>query len=237
MKLIISCFTIAYCLFKNLYFGGFELMNSMNFSKNEEHIWSEFVQQFHLSGEQESKFKKYLSTLLEENKKINLTTITSVQGIIEDHFTDSLMLSKFVDFKNINSLCDIGAGAGFPGIPLKILYPHLHLVLIEVVQKKIRFLENIISELDLESAEVYPFDWRTFLRKTDYEIDLFCARASLQPKELIRMFKPVCPYKNAQLVYLAATGWEPDEKVASFVKKQEKYKVGNKKRKFVFLGF
>jgi len=210
-------------------------MNSLNFSENEEKVWIEFVKKFNLSDEQQKKFKQYLFMLLDENTKINLTTITSVEGIINYHFVDSLMLSEFVDFQSIKSLSDIGTGAGFPGMPLKILYPHLNLFLIEVVQKKIRFLEKVIHELNLENVQVYPFDWRTFLRKTDYDIDFFCARASLQPQELIRMFKPSCLYKNAQLVYLAAIGWEPDEKIVPFVQKQEKYKVGNRKRKFVFL--
>jgi len=211
-------------------------MSIVNFSKNEEKFWHNFIGKFGFSKEQEEKFLIYLGMLLEANKKINLTTITSVEGVINYHFADSLMLANFLDLKKINFICDVGSGGGFPGIPLKILYPHVKIILIEVVQKKVRFLEKVINNLSLEGAHVYDQDWRTFLRKTEYEIDLFCARASLQPEELVRVFKPTCPYKNAQLIYWAATGWQPSGKVKSFVKKEEKYTVGNKKRKFIFLG-
>jgi len=208
----------------------------VDFSKKEEKIFHDFVTNFNLSLQQADAFKKYLSMLLRENEKINLTTITSVEGVIRYHFADSLLLSKCIDFTAMKSIGDIGTGGGFPGIPLKILYPHLRLTLIEVVQKKVRFLRKMIKSLNLDNSQVYDLDWRTFLRKTDYDIDLFCARASLQPDELIRMFKSSCRYKNAQLVYFAATGWSPSDKVEKYVKKEEKYKVGNKKRKFIFLG-
>jgi len=207
----------------------------VDFSAKEERIFNNFVQDFSLSSVQEDQFKRYLSMLLRENEKINLTTIDSIEGVIKYHFADSLFLSKFVDFTEIKSICDVGTGGGFPGIPLKILYPHVELILIEVVQKKVRFLKKVINSLNLENSQVYDLDWRTFLRKTDYSIDLFCARASLQPEELIRIFKASCLYKNSQLVYFAATTWSPSNKVEKFIKKEEKYKVGNKKRKFVFM--
>ncbi|MFC1842467.1 16S rRNA (guanine(527)-N(7))-methyltransferase RsmG [Candidatus Dependentiae bacterium] len=210
-------------------------MSALNFNKNEEEIWKNFVDRFSLSQEQQDKLKQYLFVLLKENEKINLTTITSIEGIIQYHFADSLEISKYINFKDIRCICDVGTGGGFPGIPLKILFPHLNLILIEVVNKKIRFLQKVIHALQLDSAQVYSSDWRTFLRKTEYHVDLFCARASLQPEELVRLFKPSCIYKDARLFYWAAAGWEPSENVAPFVKNQEKYKVGNKKRKFVFL--
>jgi len=208
----------------------------VTFSTKEEKIFASFAQDFNLSAQQQDLFKRYLSMLLRENEKINLTTITTVEGVIKYHFADSLYLSKYIDFTKFKSICDIGTGGGFPGIPLKILYPHLELTLIEVVQKKVRFLEKVTKSLNLENTQVYDLDWRTFLRKTQYSIDLFSARASLQPEELIRMFKPSCMYKNAQLIYFAATPWVPSAKVEKFVKKEEIYKVGNKKRKFIFMG-
>ena len=94
---------------------------------------------------------------------------------------------------------------------------------------------NVIKQLGLKNVHVIDQDWRTFLRKTHYPIDLFCARASLAPEELIRIFKPSCPYNGAALIYWASTSWQADAQVAPFVEKEVPYTVGNKKRKFVFL--
>ena len=157
-------------------------------------------------------------------------------------------------------MVDVGSGAGFPGLPLKIMMDGCQcppsealasedtrvedllgnpvqgvtLVLMEVSKKKQEFLRAVISELGLENVEIVDIDWRTFLRKTSYEIDLFLARASLQPEELLRMFKPGSPYKHATLIYWAAKQWEAEQKVALFVKREEPYTVGDKKRKLVF---
>ena len=170
----------------------------------------------------------------EWNKKINLTTITDPIAIIKEHFQDSLMISHFIDFLPIMMICDVGTGAGFPGIPLKICYPHLAVVLIEVSKKKILFLEKLIDVLRLENVLLGSLDWRTFLRKTNYSIDLFLARASLSVEELIRMFKPACHYRNAQLVYWASRTWVIPAVAQSFIQKEEWYKINNKKRRYIF---
>jgi len=208
----------------------------LNFDKAEQAVWNNFVAKYDLSGEKSEQFKKYLFFFIEENKKINLTAITSVQDIIKYHFDDSLMISKFVDFNNIKSICDIGTGGGFPGIPLKIAFSHLNLFLIEVVQKKVHFLKKAADQLFLENVEVVDLDWRTFLRNTNYDIDLFCARASLQPEELVRLFKPVSPYKNSKLVYWASSKWKPSDKVAQFIECEKDYVIDKKQRKFIFFG-
>ena len=145
------------------------------------------------------------------------------------------MLSKAIDLSAITTICDVGTGAGFPGIPLAIKYPQLRVILLEVSHKKIDFLDLVINKLELDNVEIYPHDWRTFLRTTDDSVNLFCARASLQPEELIRLFKPGCSYKDATLVYWAASDWLPVGKEESFIKKEVPYSVGNKKRKLVVL--
>lgn len=194
----------------------------------------ELTQFFELSQDQEKQFDIYLSMLQTWNKRMNLTAITDTEGIISHHFVDSLYASKFFNFNSIASLADIGAGAGFPALPLKIKFPHFFVVLIEVNTKKIQFLETIINELGLQNVEIYSFDWRTFLRKTDYSLDIFVARASLQIPELLRVFNPSSSYQNAQLLYWASQHWEPSEKEKEFVERQEWYEVENKKRKIVF---
>lgn len=205
----------------------------MNKSPREQ-LFEQFIRDEQLTERQADQFYTYLNLIQEWNKKFNLTTITDVADIIADHFQDSLRLADAVDLSAINSLGDIGAGAGMPGIPLKIKYPHLSLVLIEVNQKKISFLNHVIGVLGLEQVQIYSLDWRTFLRKTNYEVDLFCARASLHPDELVRMFKPSSPYKDAQLIYWASHDWQPGKKEGPFMVDEKKYQIKNKKRRLVF---
>jgi len=205
------------------------------FGTSFEKKWIEFVEREKLSEKQTQQFAQYMALLLKANEQMSLTTITKPENIVAHHFQDSLALGKFVDLRKATGLCDVGSGGGFPGIPLKIMYPHLQLVLVEVNTKKIRFLRRVLQELGLKNYEVYPYDWRTFLRKTEYPIDFFCARASLQPEELLRMFKPSCPYKQAELVYWASDLWQPNKTVHQFMYKEEPYTIKRKKRRLVFM--
>ncbi len=196
-------------------------------------LWQEFVTTEALSSRQNDQCATFLQLLIEWSEKINLTTIIAPSAIIRYHFQDSLVLDRCVDMDTIQTVCDVGTGAGFPGIPLAIKYPKLRIVLLEVNHKKIDFLDLVINKLELENVEIYPHDWRTFLRTTDDEVQLFCARASLQPEELLRVFKPGCRYKDAQLVYWAAQDWQPLDRELPFIRQQMPYSVGNKKRKLV----
>lgn len=196
--------------------------------------WTTFVQKEQLNQIAQERFAQYLHLLIEWNKQFNITTITDPESIIRYHFQDSLYVRNVIDLKNCSGVCDVGSGGGFPGIPLAICYPEVKILLIEVNHKKVQFLQAVIDELKLPAVELYTLDWRTFLRKTSYNIDLFFARASLKPIELLRMFKPICHYKGAILIYWAADVWQPDEKEQPFIQREVPYKMGNKKRKLVF---
>lgn len=196
-----------------------------------ETVWQQFGMQEQLTDTQVEQFKKYAALLQEWNKHINLTAIETTQGIIEDHFQDSLALAKAFDVSKVSMLADVGTGAGFPGLALKIKYPHLGVILLEVTLKKITFLEHVVEQLNLDKVTIVSDDWRTFLRTTEYPLQLVCARASLQPDELVKMFKPSCPYKEATLVYWAAKGWEADKKVQEYFEEEISYQVGKKLRK------
>jgi len=135
----------------------------------------------------------------------------------------------------VAATADVGTGGGFPGIPLKILFPHLTMILIEVNNKKRTFLEYVLKELNIDNVVIYPHDWRTFLRSTSYSIDCFFARASLQPEELVHIFKPRSAYQNAKLVYWASAGWTAGKQEAQFVEKEVEYEIADGiKRKYVF---
>jgi len=204
-----------------------------NFNSNALNAWHIFVKQAALSQEQEKLFLMYLEQLIAWNKKTNITRITSIQDVITYHFQDSLYITDFIDFTQLKSICDVGTGGGFPGIPLKIKYPHLSVVLLEVNSKKIAFLNAIIELLQLKNIYVSPYDWRTFLRIAPEPVDLFCARASLKPDELMRVFKPGCAYNNSTLVYWASEQWELGAVEKKYFTGEHSYKVGNKRRRYI----
>jgi 16S rRNA (guanine527-N7)-methyltransferase len=204
--------------------------------KPEEKVWADFQELEKLTDQQVELFKMYERYLSKCNEEFNLTAIKDLSGIVRQHFQDSLALAKFVDLSKIKTICDIGTGAGFPAIPLKILFPHLRVILIEVTKKKVQFLTDLVNLLELSNVEVCELDWRTFLRKTEFEIDLFVTRAAIDELELSRAFKPACFYNKSTIVYWATQEWEAHPKAQDLVKRTEPYKLGHKHRKLVFLG-
>jgi 16S rRNA (guanine527-N7)-methyltransferase len=109
------------------------------------------VEQFgiRLSDKQLEQFETYYLLLVEWNEKMNLTGITERDAVYEKHFYDSLTLAGVVDLNQMNNLADIGSGAGFPSIPLAIVYPHLKVTIIDALAKRIRFLNEVTSALGL----------------------------------------------------------------------------------------
>ncbi len=103
-----------------------------------------------ISETQLSMFVVYLEMLQKYNQMFNLTSITEDHAICVKHFLDSAMVSQFFNLKPINTVIDVGTGGGFPGIPLKILFPHLKVALLDSLQKRVSFLSDVISELHLE---------------------------------------------------------------------------------------
>jgi 16S rRNA (guanine527-N7)-methyltransferase len=196
-------------------------------------LWNRFFTEEKLTEMQLDQFKQYYELLIDWNTRINLTRITELSDAIDYHFQDSLRLGDALPLESIRSLADIGAGAGFPSIPLKIKYPHLSLVLIEVSGKRILFLQEVIKQLGLTNIEISSLDWRTFLRQTDYAIDYFCARASLAVSELLHYCKPSCRYRSSGLVYWASDEWEPTSRETKLIKSEYPYSIGTKKRKLV----
>lgn len=192
------------------------------------------AQEFRLTGHQVDQFAQYALLLKKASQEFNITTITHDKDMVSYHFKDSLMISNYCDFKTITGCADVGSGGGFPGLPLKILFPDIPMILIEVNEKKIHFLKEVIQTLVLPKIEVCTLDWRTFLRKTLYPIDLFLSRASLHPDELLKMFKPSSPYKQAKLVYWASEQWNPQENEKQYIAQEQEYRVGNRKRRFIF---
>lgn len=199
-----------------------------------EKVWDSFLQEENISQEQLELFKKYENFLTQTNKNFNLTAILNLAGIVRQHFQDSLALRKLIDLNKINSIADVGTGAGFPSIPLKILFPHLKVILLEVNKKKGQFLRDLIKILDLKDITVCDLDWRTFIRTTQEDIDLFLTRAALSEEELTRMFRSNCHYNTSTLVYWVTDQWEVDPKYKEYLKELKEYKLAKKVRKLAF---
>ena len=102
---------------------------------------------------QKKQLEQFYKLLITWNEKINLTRITSKEDVYLKHFYDSLTIVKVVNLEEKATLCDIGTGAGFPGIVLKIAYPHLKITLVDALQKRVNYLNEVINDLGLKDIE------------------------------------------------------------------------------------
>lgn len=134
-----------------------------------------------LTEEKLEKLNKFYNLLIEWNKKINLTRIEEEEEVYLKHFYDSLTIAKVVDLSEIKTLCDIGTGAGFPGIVLKIFYPNLKITLIDSLQKRVNYLNEIIKDLGFENIEAIH------VRGEDYkgQYDVVTSRAVANIEKLL----------------------------------------------------
>lgn len=132
-----------------------------------------------LSDEQINQFMQYYELLVETNKVMNLTAITEFDEVIEKHFLDSLSLIRVCDLDRDIKVLDMGTGAGFPGIPLKIAFPKLQLVLADSLNKRIHFLQGVIEQLDLKKVEAIHARAEELGRNKNYreQFDLCVSRA------------------------------------------------------------
>lgn len=114
------------------------------------------LKEFHitLSEKQLNQFLTYYELLIEKNKVMNLTTITEFEEVLKKHFIDSLSLVKVCDLVENFSVIDVGTGAGFPGIPLKIVFPNLKVTLLDSLKKRVFFLQEVIEKLELDDIDV-----------------------------------------------------------------------------------
>lgn len=139
------------------------------------------------------------NTLIETNKTMNLTRITDKEDVYLKHFYDSLTLAKIYDLSKAESLCDIGTGAGFPGLILKIFYPNLKITLIDALLKRVNYLNNLIEKLNLKDIKAYHIRAEDLI-KQGKKYDIVTARAVASLPKLLSFTMPLVNDKGSFLV-------------------------------------
>lgn len=161
-----------------------------------------------LNDEQKRQFDSFYELLVEWNKVMNLTGITEYEEVNEKHFVDSLSITKAIYMNCVDNLIDIGTGAGFPGIPLKIAFPHLKVVLLDSLNKRIKFLNTVIEELGLIDIETIHGRAEDFAKQGEYreQFDLCVSRAVANLSTLSEYCMPYIhtggmfiPYKSGEV--------------------------------------
>lgn len=155
-----------------------------------------------LNEEQLNKLNQYYNILIEENKKINLTGITSKKEVYLKHFYDSLSVAPLIEDKNIK-LCDIGTGAGFPGVVLKIAFPKLDVTLVDSLEKRTKFLNYLIKELKLENIKVETARIEEYSRKHQEEFDIVTSRAVASIPVILEMASQLVKVKGHFIILKA----------------------------------
>lgn len=151
-----------------------------------------------ISEKQLKDLEKYYEMLIETNKNLNLTRITEKQEVYLKHFYDSLTISQVIDLNQNLNIIDIGTGAGFPGIVLKIVYPHLKITLLDSLEKRINFLNQVIKTLNLKDIKTVTS------RIEDYKeenFDIVTSRAVAKTNILLELACQL-PKKNGYFILL-----------------------------------
>ena len=151
------------------------------------------LKQLHIDFDESmiEKLEQYKNLLQRENKLYNLTTIISDEQIYLKHFYDSLTIVKQIDLNNMNNILDVGTGAGFPGIVLKIFFPNLKVYLLDSNNKKIHFLNLVIKELNLKDIYVFKERCEVFAHSYLNYFDLVTSRAVSSLDNLLEMCLPM----------------------------------------------
>lgn len=165
-----------------------------------------------LTDDQKRQFDLYYELLIEWNRIMNLTGITDYDEVNLKHFTDSLTISRIIDMAQINTLIDVGTGAGFPGIPIKIAFPHIKVYLLDSLNKRIKFLNEVIKKLGLKN--IYAFHGRAedFAKDRQYR-EKFDVCVSRAVANLSTLSEYCIPFVKTGGYFVSYKGGDSDEEV------------------------
>lgn len=159
-----------------------------------------------ITDTQISELKRYYELLIETNKVMNLTAITEYDDVVIKHFADSAAIVKSVELSSVGNLIDVGTGAGFPGLVLKILFPELQVTLLDSLNKRINFLNNVISDLGITGITAVHGRAEDFAHKSGYRehYDLAVARAVTNMSSLSEYCLPFVKVGGQFVAYKAS---------------------------------
>lgn len=196
-----------------------------------------------VNDEQIAKFDKYYEMLIETNKVMNLTAITEKEEVIVKHFLDSIMLVKYYDLKD-KSILDVGSGAGFPGIPLKIIEPTIKLTMMDSLNKRIKFLENVCEELTFANVNAVHMRAEDMARDKKYRenFDIVTSRAVANFSTLSEYCLPFVKVKGCFIAYKSVNMEEELSEAKKAIKvlggnitDRYTFKIDDNVRSFVFV--
>ena len=158
-----------------------------------------------LTTAQVEQFQKYMHLLVEWNEKMNLTAITEEEQVWEKHFYDSILPFSHLSFE---TMCDVGSGAGFPGIPVQILFPQVHMTLVEPLQKRCRFLNEVKEQLELKNLTVVNARAEDFAKEKREQFDIVSARAVAKLSILLELCVPLVKKEGTMVALKGKNGME-----------------------------
>jgi 16S rRNA (guanine527-N7)-methyltransferase len=159
-----------------------------------------------------AQFETYFELLIDWNQRMNLTAITDREGVMEKHFYDSLTPAFFADFSAVSKLIDIGAGAGFPSLPIKILFPHIKVTIVDSLNKRIHFLQELTQTLGLSDVTCIHGRAEEVAQKPDFreKYPLVMARAVARLPVLLEL---CLPFVQVGGEFIALKGSSGEEEV------------------------
>lgn len=199
-----------------------------------------------LTANQLKQFELYYETLVEWNEKMNLTAITEKEDVYLKHFFDSISAGFYHDFTAPLKVCDVGAGAGFPSIPIKIAFPNIHVTIVDSLNKRISFLEHLANVLQLNNVRFVHDRAETFGQNKEYreQFDIVTARAVARLSVLSELCIPLVK-KGGQFIAMKAASAEEELKSAQKaiqvlggkIVKQESFllPIENSERNIIFI--